>query len=121
MIDIKKKETREELKHIEERIKRNLDNRVISKSNESEIVECEIQDTEDQFEDMNGSQVVPTNIPPDLINTENWQEQTLDECRENCIDNNTTKDTKYVGEKHINTQVFCELQSETKGILKLPE
>lgn len=52
LIEIKKQQVTEELQHIEDRIKRNFDNRISQKSDNVESTEQEVRETEEQLEDV---------------------------------------------------------------------
>lgn len=52
MIERKKQQVTEELQHIEDRIKRNFDNRLITKPECNEIGEQDVQDADEPIEDV---------------------------------------------------------------------
>lgn len=133
MVETKKQQITKELQHIEERIKRNFDNRNITKSDGLECGEHELQDTEEQFEDVTESQVVIPNVcknSNDLsTNERTYQEQIINELGGSFVQNSTVEETKSVstdnsGEELSNPQVnfpSCELQDETKNIQNVCE
>lgn len=96
LIEIKKQQVTEELQHIEDRIKRNFDNRISPKTDTIENAEQEVQETEEQLEDvLTDSQIA---VAANINNKSTELETEEDKCQERSIaneysDNNTVDNT----------------------------
>lgn len=128
LIEVKKQQVTEELQHIEDRIKRNFDNRISQKTDNVESAEQEVRETEEQLEDvLTESQIA---VASNVNNKSDEPDTKTDKCQEtsvanessdsNTVDNTAEESNSVVdnnsGEKadeDIKDSSVSEIQNET--------
>lgn len=116
MIDTKKQQVTEELQHIEDRIKRNFENRSIIKPDNNESTEQEIHDNEEHFEDVLTESQVSITTENNMFRSNESEEdnQKQNDLSENSV--NINEHTVGATEDNMNGEQVEKLNSEFENI-----